>query len=196
MAEEQEKPEKKDDLVPKFSRNTMIVRRNLLGVSTLTLMALIFDLEINAKNFLGIGIDGLEKNELYSAALVLLAYFTVHFILNVASEWRELSIGSIIIHPIDTASTDFTLTPFKAIRQRQDKVWRDGNELWKYDPGTDEHETLKTIWRKDFKNIKQLETVSVIRFYGIDILLPFLLSLVAISWLGLSMIVSAFFPHT
>ena len=195
MAEEQEKPEKKDDLVPKFSRNTMIVRRNLLGVSTLTLMALIFDLEINAKNFLGIGIDGLEKNELYLAALVLLAYFTAHFTLNVASEWRELSIGSIIIHPIDTTLTDFTLTPFKAIRQLQHKIWYDGNEPGRH-TNTDEQETIETMWEKDSKNIKQLKTISVIRFYGIDILFPFFLSLVAISWLSLSMIGSAFFPHT
>ncbi len=196
MAEEKKQHEKEEDFVPKLSRSTMILRRNLMAVSTLTLMALVFDLEINASNILGISIDGLTKNEIYAAALIFLGYFTLHFTWNAVIEWRELRIKSVVLFSeVTSDETEIKLTPFKTIRRAIYDLQDEANyfPLEDHPPGYEEIRT--SISGEELNNLWRMLKYAAIRFYGLEIGLPLFMAICAMGWLAWSIIVATFFPH-
>ena len=87
--------EEKSNLFPKLSRNTLILRRNLLAAAALILMVLIFNLEIDASKILGIEIKGLTNNKAYAASLTLLVYLIGHFSWNAKDDFDEQKIQSV-----------------------------------------------------------------------------------------------------
>ena len=195
MAEEEKQQEKGKDLIPRFSRSTMILRRNLIAVSTLALMALGFDLEITASNFLGIGIVGLTEYKIYWAAFFLILYFTLHFIWNAKIEYNELCIESVILHPEFPEYTEVKLTPFKNIRRAINNLLDEANYPPPQDQPPDYEEISASINEEELNNLRWMEIYAAIRFYGFDIGLPIVMATCAMFGLVLSMIVAAFFPH-
>ena len=87
---------KKDDLFFKPSRHAMMLRRNLMAVSALVLMALLFDVEINPEKIFGGAITGLTQEKIYFGAFLLIIYFMYHFMFIYGSELREFWLLTLI----------------------------------------------------------------------------------------------------
>ena len=122
MTKEQEK---NDEFFPKLSRNTLILRRNLMASSALVLVVLLLGLEIDASGILGIQITGLTKEKTYFPALILLFYFMVHFGWRT---WSELAEGWLQSFEWQEGSEDLIPYPKSPLQSLKRELVRFGSE--------------------------------------------------------------------
>ena len=177
MTKEQEK---NDELFPKLSRNTLILRRNLMTSSALVLVVLLFGLELDASSILGIQITGLTKEKTYFVALILLFYFTANFAWSAWNEWAERWLQLIGWNVRDDKQPPYEKPPLESLKNKVESSM------------TTEADAIRTILGQNIisnrmeimkKKIKAIEWSW--RLYSIvEIGLPLAMGGVAMAWLG------------
>ena len=177
MTEEQEK---NDQLFLKLSRNTLILRRNLMTSSALVLVVLLFGFEIDASSILGIEITGLTKEKTHCVAFILLFYFTANFSWSAWNEWAENWLRLIGWNERNEEPTPYEKSRLESLKN---KVGSDAT------PETDAVRALlgqniisnrMEIMRKKIKAIEW----SLRLYLMVEIGLPLAMGGVAMIWLG------------
>ena len=177
MTEEQEK---NDEFFPKLSRNTLILRRNLMAASALVLVVLLLGLEIDPSRILEIEITGLTEEKTYYVALILLFYFTANFFWSAWNEWAENWLQLIGWNVRDDKQPPDEKPPLKSLKNTVESFRNpeiDGEKI----PLMNEAVSNKMDIMQ--KKIKAIEWS--LRLYPIvEIWLPIGMGVIAMAWLG------------
>ena len=177
MTEEQEK---NDEFFSKLSRNTLILRRTLMAASALVLMALAFDLGINASKIFGGAITGLTKEKTHCVALILLFYFTANFAWSAWNEFKENWLQLIKWNEEDDEQPPYEKSRLESLKNKVKFFINPEIDGEKIPLGDEEKSNEMEIMKKEIKAIEWSRRLYLI----VEIGLPLAMGGVAMIWLG------------
>ena len=166
----------------KLSRNALALRRNLLIVSTLTLTALYFEIEIETFNVLGNKIIGLLKKDIYVIDAILILYLLSHFTVCVISEYKDWRAKLVLIRnpsnmPIGWPDKETPAATFLESFLEYIQKILEGKELQKEAQQSFQH-ILSYI-----RGIQNLTLWERIYFFVFEVGIPMLMGMISFSWL-------------